>query len=111
MAAEFANQAKMDKYSSRYTMPAGGASGEFVPFAMETGGLMHKTARSWLAGFLKEAVGGGTDYKDFNEHQRADYGRKMQNALTTLGVALQRRVARTLLHHTAAAVTYPAAAP
>ena len=44
-----AHDSKVKWYAARWNHPPAGASGGLVPFAVETGGRMHPTARAWVA--------------------------------------------------------------
>jgi hypothetical protein len=68
----------------------------FEPLIVTTGGSWHPRTRLFVADYLRLSVGG--DPKQWNAAQHMLFAQYMNEATESVGVALQRVVARTLLH-------------
>jgi hypothetical protein len=105
VAAQSSHTDKISSYKRRYDMPDYPLA--FVPAAFETGGRWHPTLRGFLAQHIKASINPQPDMNLWPAEDKATYSARIQTALTTIGVALQRIVARPLLQHMADAATYP----
>ena len=65
--------------------------------AHPSGGSWHPRTRLFVAEYLRLTVGGGNP-KEWDAAQRKLFSQYMKEATESVGVALQRVVARTLLH-------------
>ena len=68
----------------------------FEPLVLTTGGSWHPRTRLFVAEYLRLTVGGGNP-KEWDAAQRKLFSQYMKEATESVGVALQRVVARTLL--------------
>ena len=68
----------------------------FEPLVLTTGGSWHPRTRLFVADYLRLTVGGIP--KQWNAAQHKLFAQYMNEATESVGVALQRVVARTLLH-------------
>ncbi len=105
VAAQRGHTTKISKYSNRYEMPD--YHNALVPAAMETGGRWHPTLRTFISQHIQESISLRADMNEWTAEDKAVYSAHIQAALTTIGVALQRAMARSLLRHVANTATHP----
>ena len=70
--------------------------GDFVPFAVETGGRLDARARAFLASFVCMCI--GKPRKEFTKEDLKWYARAMRELLDSVTVAVAKSVATTLLN-------------